>query len=280
MWSFLQPTFLWAGLAAVMPLILHLLARRRAVRIRFPTIRFLKLAQHRSSRRLRMENFLLWLLRTCLLLLLAIGFALPVLRSGRLGALGRVRRDVAIVWDVSASMTYESGGRRVWEDTHEAVRQILAGLQPGDRAAIILAADRPIPLVAQPNADLAFVESLVRQQTPLPLPGSLAPAVRAAAAALKNSGRRERELYILTDGQARAWDGFAAATNAPTGPVGAGERWDPAVLGDSTAVLIALLGAESPINATTLEAELQPGLLLEGQAAQLLIRTSTSSERK
>ncbi|MCX7818169.1 MAG: BatA domain-containing protein [Kiritimatiellae bacterium] len=270
MWSFLQPTFLWAGLAAAIPLILHLLARRRSVRIRFPTVRFLRLAQHRSSRRIRMENFLLWLLRTLLIALLALGFALPVVRSGRFAALGAARRDVAIVWDVSASMTYESGGRSVWTDGREAVLEILRGLASGDRAAVILAAERAEPLVARPTADLAFVMDLVRRQSPRPTGSSLMPALRAAVQALAESGPREREYYIVTDGQARAWEEFAGTTNVTGG------AWDPAPIEQRGTLIVALVGAASPHNAAPVHAQLQPGLLLEGRAGRLSVRVARS----
>ncbi len=268
MWSFLQPTFLWAGLAAAIPLILHLLARRRAVRIRFPTIRFLRLAQHRSSRRIRMENFLLWLLRTLLMALLALAFALPVVRSTGFAALGASRRDVAIVWDVSASMTYESGGRSVWADSRAAMLDILGGLAEGDRAAVVLAGERVEPLVARPNADLTFVANLVREQRPSPTGSSLMPALQAAVEALKESGAREREYYIITDGQSRAWEGFSgAATN-----VAGASAWDPSALNEKGSLIVALLGAERPANTAPVDAELQPGLLLGGQSAQLTVR--------
>ncbi len=268
MWSFLQPTFLWAGLAAAIPLILHVLARRRAVRIRFPTIRFLRLAQHRSSRRLRMENVLLWLLRTLLMALLALAFALPVVRSTGVAALGTSRRDVAIVWDVSASMTYESGGRSVWADSRAAVLDILAGLAEGDRAVVVLAGERPEPLVARPNADLTWVAHLVREQRPFPTGSSLMPALQVAVEALKESGMREREYYIITDGQSRAWEGFSGATTQRAGA----SEWDPSALNEQGSLMVALLGAEKPANTAPVDAQLQPGLLLSGQSAQLAVR--------
>ncbi len=59
------------------------MARRQTVRMPFSTIRFLKLAQKQSSTKIRMENFLLWLLRTLLMLLLAFAFAKPVARARR-----------------------------------------------------------------------------------------------------------------------------------------------------------------------------------------------------
>jgi len=72
MWSFLNPLFLSALAAALIPLVLHLWQRQRIVVVPFSTVRFLKLAQKRSSNRVRLENVLLWFLRTLILLLLAL----------------------------------------------------------------------------------------------------------------------------------------------------------------------------------------------------------------
>ena len=107
MFSFINPFFLYWCTAAIIPLVLHLLQSNRTVRLPFSTIRFLKLAQKRSSRRIKMENFILWLLRTLVLLLLALAFAMPVLRTSDFGAFfGRSARDVALVIDNSLSLIH------------------------------------------------------------------------------------------------------------------------------------------------------------------------------
>ena len=134
MWSFINPAFLFALGAAAIPLLLHLLQKKRKIQMPFSTVRFLKLAQRRSASRVRLENILLWLLRTAILVLLALAFAMPVLRTSSFGSfLGEAQRDVAIVWDVSYSMTYESGRTRVWDDARSAATGIINSLRKGDR---------------------------------------------------------------------------------------------------------------------------------------------------
>ena len=56
---FANPMFLWALTAAAIPLMLHMFQRRKTVVTPFPTLRFLKAAQKRSSSRIKFENFLL-----------------------------------------------------------------------------------------------------------------------------------------------------------------------------------------------------------------------------
>ena len=72
---FLAPLFLIAAaLGASFPLILHLMQNQRKEHVPFPTLRFLKLAEKQSSKKVKMENFLLWLIRTLIMLLARAGF--------------------------------------------------------------------------------------------------------------------------------------------------------------------------------------------------------------
>ena len=129
---FANPAFLWALTAAAIPLMLHMFQRRRTVVTPFPTLRFLKAAQKRSSSRVRFENFLLWLLRTLLLLMIGFAFALPVLRSTTGGSwLSRTRRDVAIVIDASYSMNYELDRGKIFAVCKDAAVSIVNGLFAG-----------------------------------------------------------------------------------------------------------------------------------------------------
>jgi hypothetical protein len=209
MLNFLNPLFLWAAAAALVPLILHLMQRRRIVRVEISTVRFLKLAQKRSSTRVRMENFLLWLLRTLLMLVLTAAFALPVIRTQSLGRfLGSSRRDIAIVLDVSYSMGYESGRRNVWDTARAAAVAAIESLRPGDRVCAFLADEHCTPLIEQPSEDRALVANLIRNLEWRATASQLHEAAGAAVAALAESGYKEREVYIITDGQALPWRGF------------------------------------------------------------------------
>ncbi|MEI6516328.1 MAG: BatA domain-containing protein, partial [bacterium] len=88
--SFLNPFFLAFGVALFVPLVLHLIQSSRTVRLPFSTVRFLKLAEKRSSRRIKLENFILLLLRLLLMALLTLAFAMPMIRTKEFGnMLGR-----------------------------------------------------------------------------------------------------------------------------------------------------------------------------------------------
>lgn len=199
---FLSPVFLIAAAPCLYPLVLHLMRSRRPVPLKFPTLRFLLQAQQQTSRQLRMENFLLWLLRTLILALVGLAFAMPTLRTRRMAWMGEAPRDVALVIDTSASMDYRVGRQTVWERAQEAAAAITGQLGENDRLCVFLAGDRPEALVAEPSAAGRDALATLKARTPARTTSSLAPALAAASEALKKGGDgREREIYLLTDNQ-------------------------------------------------------------------------------
>src|SRR3954452_25016909 len=91
-----------AGLA--IPVVIHLLNRRRYDVVDWGAMRFLKVSET-TRRRLLLEELLLMLLRMALIAVLVIGLAGPFLDVKLPAALrGRAPRDVVLVVDGSASM--------------------------------------------------------------------------------------------------------------------------------------------------------------------------------
>ncbi|HNX33560.1 MAG TPA: BatA domain-containing protein [Kiritimatiellia bacterium] len=279
---FANPAFLWALTAAAIPLMLHMFQRRRTVVTPFPTLRFLKAAQKRSSSRVRFENFLLWLLRTLLLLTLGFAFALPVLRTTTTGGswLSRTRRDVAIVLDASYSMNYELDRGKVFEICKDAAVGVIEGLFSGDRVCVYVAADTPVPIIEKPTTEHATVIQAIRALTCQPGTSKLDETVAIALRALEQQdGRREREVYILTDGQALPWQGFrdAAKNEAQTDDskvkISREQR-------DKVSFFALLGGAQQPDNAYPADVKVSPSLMLLGQTARLNVRVGAIGTAK
>ena len=280
MFSFLSPIFLWAASAAAVPLVLHLMQRRRTVRIPFSTIRFLKLAEKRSSSRIRMENFLLWLVRTLLMLLLALGFAMPMLRTRAFGDfLGKSSRDVGLVIDASYSMDYALGNQdSVWERVRQSATAIIEGLEDGDRLCIFLATDDVKPVIEQLSPEREFALAQVKALDTVPTSSQLAPAIMAAWESLRQGDRKEREIHVITDGQALPWNSFQqsdtnrvtadaapATTNAADPTARASTRmdaWQPEKIDPKATFFITCLGVPNPENAAPVDIDIQPALLV------------------
>ena len=268
---FLNPIYLWGLAALSIPLALHLFQRRRTVVVPFPTLRFLKLAQKRSASRVRFENLLLWLLRSLLLALLALAFAMPVLRKSRAGNwLARGRRDVVIVIDTSYSMAYETDRGAVIDTARGAAEELIGSLAPADRVCIYLAAETPRPLIERPTTEHAAALQALRGVTWHHGSSAIDAAIAQALHTLdqEKDTRPEREIYVLTDGQARPWHGFRSATDDHA-PSSDGSSVIAREHRDRIPLYVLLGGAERPENTWPASVTLTPPLLLAGQEARL-----------
>src|SRR3954471_12571154 len=76
--TFLAPLFLLGGLAIVGPIIFHLIRRTTKDIVPFSSLMFLSATPPRMTKRSRLENLWLLLLRVLVLLLLALGFGRPL----------------------------------------------------------------------------------------------------------------------------------------------------------------------------------------------------------
>lgn len=289
--SFLNPLFLAFGGAVLVPLVLHMIQSSRTVRLPFSTIRFLRIASQRSSRRIKMENFLLWLLRTLLMVLLTLAFAMPMIRTKSFGRmLGRAPRDVAIIVDASYSMEYKTGRQAVWDEAIDVAVSLLDGLTDKDRFCIYFAGDSIIPIC--PQLGEKKEEAIARLRTLKPAIGSsqLCPAVLAGCATLEKEKRQpEREIHIISDRQALPWTGFKRLEGdaaAAGGTAGAGRRpatatgtvaaagsvWDPERINEKTTLFVTLLGPSRPENTAPVSLDVEPRLVTDKTSCKLTAR--------
>lgn len=197
---------LLAGLAAiVIPPIIHLFHRRRIDEHDWAAMQFLTVSQ-RTRRKISIEQFLLMLLRMLAIAMLALALAAPVMTStwfNRLGLPGG-SRDVVLLIDGSASMACKVGTDSAHEAAKAWAARFLETLRPGDRVAIYEARQQTTPLLPQFTTDLTQPRNALEL---LPPPrGSVDwPACVAAASKLLESGRQERDIVIITDGQRSGW---------------------------------------------------------------------------
>src|SRR3954454_1337491 len=101
MGAFLNPLMLF-GLAAVsIPILIHLLSRRRYEVVDWGAMQFLKISET-TRRRFFIEELLLMLLRMGLIAVLVLALAAPYVESTVLARLGgRANRDIVLLFDGS-----------------------------------------------------------------------------------------------------------------------------------------------------------------------------------
>ena len=79
--TFLTPFFLWFLPLTAIPLIIHLLNRRNLITIDFSTLRFLKLLEKESIRKLQILQILILILRTIIILFVVLMITRPVIKG-------------------------------------------------------------------------------------------------------------------------------------------------------------------------------------------------------
>ena len=199
---FLHPLML-AGLAATaIPVVIHLLSRRRYVDVTWAAMRFLRAADDRNRRRLKLEDLLLLALRCAVLALLAVAAAAPVL--GRLAPVARGSVTAVVVIDCSASMTGTDGVASRFDRAKAVADQLVAGLPAGSAVAVLMASDTVAPLIPTPTHDLTLARKLIAAAPLTDRSTHLLPAVRAALDLLRPI-QGAKELDLITDGQRGGW---------------------------------------------------------------------------
>lgn len=205
---FLHPIYLFGLLAASLPILIHLLNRRRMKRIRFPAVRFILLSQKRISRSYRLRHWLLLALRTMAIILLAFLLANPIFQTGAGLFAGSGPVSLVVVLDNSLSMTWsgEGGG---FKQAKEAGRILIDSLNPGDRAAVI-----PTNISGKEAFRLKEEkEVLVRelQGTEIADGSANFTAALNKAYELLNAPAGEKEIRLITDMGLTGWDQFSIA---------------------------------------------------------------------
>jgi len=203
--GFLAPALLLGLVALAIPPIVHLLNRRRFDVVDWGAMQFLQLSE-RTRKKISLEHILLMLVRMGLILLLVLGVASPWVKMPWLAKIApRPNRDVVLILDGSFSMGYTKDGRSAHDAAKDWAGDFLGQLQPGDAVAVLHARQQSVPLVGYLATDLGHVLGALAD-VPKPRGGvNMSAAVREAILLLKTSGKQQRDIIVLTDGQRHGW---------------------------------------------------------------------------
>jgi hypothetical protein len=207
--AFLNPLLLWGLAAAALPLAIHLFFRRRPRPTPFPALDFLVQARRENQRRLRLRKVLLFLSRTALLAAAALAIARPEARRPQAAAAAaRGPAATAIVLDASASMTYQLGGRTLFDRARADALEALASLGSDEPATAVVCAGEGSPRAEPPSFDKAAVRRLLDGARATFLHADMSACTAAAVRALSESasgGMLSQRLAVATDLTASAW---------------------------------------------------------------------------
>ena len=204
----LNPWFLVGLAAALVPLIIHLIERRRVQRVVFGSVLFLRGLVKRLARRRRTSELILLLLRMAVLAALALAFVRPFFRasdaSGEPGSAAG-QKATAVLIDCSASMTIDTR----FDDAKTRALEVIDGLRKGDVVAVYAFGAR-LDVVTPWTADLALARKNTKDLSAADRGTDLAEALRLVDDAVAERGEPNRDIVVIADMQASGWETYTA----------------------------------------------------------------------
>ena len=202
--NFLNPILLWAAAAVAVPIIIHLLHRRKFQRVVWAAMRFLKTSVEQNQRRMRLEDIILLALRCLLLALLALALARPVLPSATSERLGAAVTGVLIL-DNSYSMSQTDGVSSRFDKARAIAEQVVDSLPPSSFLAVFLGSDIASPAIPEPTHDMHLARKAIREARISGHATDWLPVLKQAVETCKKSRGLRREIFLVTDTQALGW---------------------------------------------------------------------------
>jgi hypothetical protein len=202
--GFANAPLLYGLAAASIPVIIHLLNRRKYREVPWAAMRFLLAAIRKNRRRIRIEQWILLAVRTLIILLVVAAMAKPFLEAFGIVIAGqRVHR--VLVLDASLSMGYTSGGTSRFEQARTIAASLVKSSRQGDAISVILMGEPPRVAIGDPSPNLGEVEKEIGELVLTHGASDLSATFEAVDRVLDASSISQKEVIFLTDLQATSW---------------------------------------------------------------------------
>lgn len=130
--SFLAPLYLLGALSVLAPIVFHLIRRQPKGAIPVSSLIFLRPTPPRLTRRSRLDDWPLLILRALILLLIAAAFARPFLIESETTMESGINRRFVVLIDTSASMKRDE----IWTDAKKVAIDAINRCGPRDAIAV------------------------------------------------------------------------------------------------------------------------------------------------
>jgi hypothetical protein len=202
MLTLLAPAALAGMVLLAIPILVHLFKPRRVRVTPFSSLRWLRLTQHKLSRKIQLHQLLLFLLRAAFVALLVLALARPVFKPPGV----RSAAERFVVLDVSRSMgTQPETEQAPFELAKEIAARLTTGGLGDDRTSVLLAAStaRALgPLTRDPEHYLGTLRQTQVTDADTRLTSAL-PLISAMLTQRRPNA--DVEVYFVTDNHRNIW---------------------------------------------------------------------------
>lgn len=206
-----------AGVVAV-PIVIHLLNRKRYRVVEWAAMRFLLAAQRKNTRRMRIEQLLLLMCRVMIVLLIVLAMAsvmgwAEACWSALFPNLGReTRREIrthrVLVVDGSFSMGAKIEDGTCFDKARELAKKLVDDSSSGDAFSVVLMSAPPRRIIPEPSIDASKVTAEIEAMRMPHGNADLVATLNTVEDMLRKSPGKNfdhREVYFFTDLQQSTW---------------------------------------------------------------------------
>lgn len=210
-------------LAISVPIIIHLLNKRKFKIVDWAAMDFLLDAEKKNRRRVRLENIILLLLRCLAILLLGLLLARPFFpTSMTAGLIDAAQFERIVLLDDSLSMQARLGNDSIWDLTRKKVIDLtnsLAGTSQDNSLTLILTSrpDKPLYNGAHLSREsIAEINDALGKLEPSDRPASLATSLKELEQYLESQPPNvNRVVYVVSDMRQHDWRATDEAAESP-----------------------------------------------------------------
>jgi len=215
-WPLASPWMLAWACAALIPLLIHFLSRRRYDEVPWAAMEFLLAAIRKNARRWRLEQLLLLLVRMAILVLLALALAdplWPLLSSAASQSSAVGETHVVVVIDASYSMDYRVADATRMDTAKRLAGELVRSCPQGDGFSLLLLAAPPLVVVGDPVFDREELASEIAELRRSDGGADLAATLAEIERIIDRTAQREprlsrRRICFFTDLGRTTWDGL------------------------------------------------------------------------
>jgi hypothetical protein len=202
--TFLNAILLGGMAAVAIPVIIHLFHRSKFKIVPWGAMHLLEAVLRKNTKRLKLEQLILLLIRCSIPVALALCMARPVI-TGLAPLLADKKVSTVLIIDNSYSMEAGGPASSNFQKAKEAARQIVDNLVPGSDVAIIQMAGGASTLLDDPTFDLDRVRGELGRMRAGFGAATVPEAFQVARAVQPRLNQLNREVIVLTDFQKVTW---------------------------------------------------------------------------